>query len=365
MKPELPQPKPGILNIAPYVAGKSSASGGRKIVKLSSNENALGAPPQALEAYRATASTLNRYPDSGASALRAAIARRHGLEESRIVCGAGSDELIGLLVHAYAGAGDEVLQSAHGFLMYSIYALGAGATPVMAPEKNLTADPEALLARVNERTRILFLANPNNPTGSHLSGDAVRALRSRLRSDILLVLDEAYGEYVNADDYEEGFALVRETQNTVVLRTFSKIYGLSALRLGWGYMPEAVADVLNRLRGPFNVSAPAIAAGTAAIESHEWVRTSVAHNTRERERLGAELEAMGLKIYPSQGNFLLVEFPRKGEQSAESANKRLLSQGIIVRDVKAYGLPDCLRVTIGLEAENDALIEGLKELFPS
>ena len=254
------RPRQGILDIAPYVPGKSALAGG---VKLSSNETPFGPSPRAVEAYLAGAKTLSRYPDGSARPLREAIAKLYGLDPARIVCGAGSDELLNLLATAYLGPGDEAIYSRHGFLVYRIVILARGATPVVAPEKNLTADVDEILARVTPATRMVYLANPNNPTGTYLTFDEIKRLRTGLPDDVLLVLDAAYAEYVRANDYEAGIELVATTNNTVMTRTFSKIYGLASLRIGWAYCPDAVADALNRIRGPFNVSGPAIAAGVA------------------------------------------------------------------------------------------------------
>ncbi len=313
-----PQPKPGILDIDPYVPGESRLPTGSKPIKLSSNETPLGPSPKAIAAFKSVAGELERYPDGASTALRAAIAGRYGLNAARIVCGAGSDELLSLLAHAYLGPGDEAIFTEHGFLLYRIIILANGAMPVVAPEKDLRTDVGAILERVSERTRIVFLANPNNPTGTYISFDEVRALRAGLPAHVLLVLDAAYAEYVRRNDYEAGIELVATTPNTVMTRTFSKIHGLAGLRLGWAYCPEAVADVLNRIRGPFNVSAPAIAAGIAAIEDVEHVEASAKHNERWLPWLAAELEKLGLKVTPSVANFLLVHFPRAPQRGRRS-----------------------------------------------
>ncbi|MGH6927126.1 MAG: pyridoxal phosphate-dependent aminotransferase, partial [Dongiaceae bacterium] len=262
----MPRVRPGIMDIAPYKGGDATLPGQQRVIRLASNEGALGPSPHAVRAYRKLSDELHRYPDGGHEALRSAIAARHGLPAEQIVCGAGSDELISLLVRAYAGPGDEVLHSQFGFLMYAIAAKGAGATPIAAPERDYTADVDALLAHVREPTRVVLLANPNNPTGSVLPASEVRRLHAGLPRDVLLVLDSAYAEYVEGGDYEDGAALVAAHDNAVMLRTFSKIYGLAAVRLGWIYGPAHVVDAVNRIRGPFNVNAPAIAAGIAAIK---------------------------------------------------------------------------------------------------
>ena len=344
-------PRPGILDVNPYVGGESVAPGRNRAIRLASNENPLGPSPRAAAAYAALRGELHRYPDGSARALRAAIAEAHGLDAARIVCGAGSDELIALLVRAYAGPGDEVLHSAHGFLMYAIAAKTAGATPVAAPERDLSADVEALLARVGPRTRLVFLANPNNPTGSYLDGNALRRLRLGLPEQALLVIDAAYAEYVTEAGYESGAALVDEFDNVVMTRTFSKIFGLAALRLGWATGPAAVIDVLNRVRGPFNVSQAALSAGVAALEDAAHVARSRRHNTRWRAWFAEQVTDMGLHAYPSVGNFLLVRFPADAARAAPAALRYLKDHGILVREMAAYGLPECLRVTIGEEAD--------------
>ncbi|TAD90445.1 MAG: histidinol-phosphate transaminase [Alphaproteobacteria bacterium] len=353
-----PAPKPGILEIAAYVGGKSKAAPGVTPIKLSSNEGALGPSPKAMAAFTAAAPDLHRYPDGGAIALRAAIARRYGLEADRIVCGAGSDELIALLTKAYAGPGDEVLYSQHGFLMYPIAAKSVGATPIAVPEQNLTADIDGLLAAVTPNTRILFLANPNNPTGTLLPAEAVRRLHAGLPASVLLVLDAAYAEYVDRNDYDPGIGLVQAADNVVMLRTFSKIYALAALRLGWAYCPPAIADVLNRLRGPFNTGLAAQAAGVAAMEDQAFVDAVKAHNDIWRPWLAQELAAAGLSVVPSVANFLLVRFPG-GAAAAAACYRFLEARGLIVREMGGYGLGDCLRITVGTEAECRAVAAGI------
>ncbi len=354
----LPQPKSGILSIAPYVPGKTSYGPEVKPLKLSSNENPYGPSPAAIEAYKAAANTLHRYPDGSASALREAIAQVHGIPAQHIVCGAGSDELIGLLVHAYAGAGDEVLYPQHGFLTYSIYAKGCGATPVTAPEKHLTADVDALLAAVTERTKIVFLANPNNPTGSYLPKAELARLRAGLPENVILAMDAAYAEYPQAEDYSCGMELVASTQNTVMLRTFSKIYGMGGLRLGWMYGPEAIVDVMNRLRSPFNVNAPAQAAGIAAMKDTAWTQQQQRLNNENLKALAFELAALDYVVYPSVANFVLIGCG--SAQQADTLVKTLAAQHIYVRDVKAYGLPECVRITVGTPQENERLLAAIK-----
>jgi len=357
-----PRPRPGILELAPYVGGEAKAPGANRVIRLASNENPLGAGAAAVAAYRALEGELHRYPDGSAAELRHAIAAAEGLKPEQIVCGAGSDELIALLVKAYAGPGDEVLYSRHGFLMYAIAALAAGAKPVAAPERDLTADVDALLGLVSERTRLVFIATPNNPTGTLLLRAELERLQRGLPADVLLVLDAAYAEYVEHPDYESGAALVERCPNVVMLRTFSKIHGLAALRLGWAYAPPAVTDVLNRVRGPFNVPAPAQAAGIAAIADAAHAQRSRAHNARLLPWFAAELHALGLAPQPSAGNFVLVRCPG-GSAQADLVLRHLKSEGILVRGMAGYGLPDCLRITIGLEPELAAVVDCLREFL--
>lgn len=357
-------PKKGIMDISPYVAGKNSASNGPvknalgRIIKLSSNESAYGPSDKAVAAYNAEVAKLHRYPDSAHTKLREAIAAAYNVDAARIVCGAGSDELIGLLIHAYAGDGDEILMSRHGFLMYKIYAQGFGASVVMAPEKNLTTDVDAVLSAVTAATRMVFIANPNNPTGTYIPRSELKRLRAGLPAGVLLVIDGAYSEYVQDANYSDGLELVNDAENTVVLRTFSKIYGLPSLRIGWGYFPAHIAGVLHRIRGPFNVSSPALAAGAAAMADKEHIARSLAHNREGLAFLAKELNALGYGVVPSVGNFLLI----KCKDSA-ALNVHLLDCSIIVRDVVAYGLPEYLRITVGTTEENQALIAALKA-FP-
>lgn len=351
------------MDISPYVGGRSSLGGRRNVIKLSSNESALGPSPRAVEAFAACGAGLHRYPDGGASALRAAIGHLHGLDAERIVCGAGSDELLGLLTKAYAGEGDEVLYSQHGFLVYDIAARSVGATPVAAPETDHRADVDALLGHVTDKTRIVFLANPNNPTGTYLSKGELRRLWGGLPENLLLVLDSAYAEFVSAPDYEAGIDLVDVGANVVMTRTFSKAYGLASLRLGWAYGPPAVIDVLNRIRGPFNVSGPALAAGLAAIEDQAHIEHARAHNDRWLARLTDQLPKFGLEVVPSVCNFLLIRFPREAGRDSKAADAFLSERGLILRNVDNYHLPDCLRATIGLDHEMEALIRALEEFM--
>jgi histidinol-phosphate aminotransferase len=359
MSTGVPRPRPGILEISPYVGGKAEVAGGRPPIKLSSNESAVGPSPRAVAAYQAEATKLHRYPDGGCTALRQKLAQRYNLDAERIVCGAGSDELISLLVRAYAGPGDEVLYSAHGFLMYRLSALAAGAHPVTASETDLRADVDALLGAVTSRTRLVFVANPNNPTGSYLSAAELDRLHAGLPRDVLLVIDAAYAEFVTADDYSSGQELATRHDNVVMCRTFSKLHGLASLRLGWMVGSASVVDVINRVRGPFNVSQPAQAAGIAALDDIEHQGKARAHNERWLPWLSEQISILGLRVWPSVGNFLLVEFPDSADRGSRSAVIALEREGVIPREMAAYGLPHCLRITVGTEAENRALVAAL------
>jgi len=356
-------PRPGIMDIRPYVGGESALEGVSRTLKLSSNEGALGPSPKVLAALAAIGPESHRYPDGGATRMRAALGNHYGLDPERIVCGAGSDELIGLLCRSYAGPGDEVLQSEHGFLMYAIAAKACGATPVKAPEVDLVASVDALLAAVTPRTRIVFLANPNNPTGTYLPQSEVARLRAGLPETVLLVLDAAYCEFVAAADYSCGNELVDAGENTVVCRTFSKIYALGGLRLGWAYCPASIAGVLNRTRNPFNVSAAALAAGEAALADTEHFARVRAHNDAWRPWLAERLTGLGLTVVPSVANFLLVRFPHQTGRDAIAADLYLRRHGIIVRAVASYGLGDSLRITIGTAEENEAVVAALTEFI--
>lgn len=345
-----PQPLPNILDIVPYKGGEPSKDGW----KLSSNENPLGASKSAIAAMKQAAETLERYPDGGATQLRQAIAEKYGLDAERIVCGSGSDEIFQLLGKAYLRHGDEIIQSEHGFLVYRLVAQQSGATTISAPEENYTADVDAMLARVTDKTRIVFLANPNNPTGTYIPFDEVKRLHAGLREDILLVLDGAYAEYVRKNDYDAGTALAGEASNVLMTRTFSKIHGLAALRLGWAYGPASVIDAIHRVRGPFNVNAPAQAAGIAALADEAFMDASVAHNDAELIRMTEGLTKLGYEIVPSVGNFVLIKFA--SETVKKNADAFLRSRGIVIRDMTAYGLPECLRLSFGtVQADADVL----------
>ncbi|MSO92408.1 MAG: histidinol-phosphate transaminase [Rhodospirillales bacterium] len=352
-------PRPGILEIAPYVGGESSIPGVAKAIKLSSNESALGPSPKATAAYKHV--DLGRYPDGGATELRNALGKRFGLDPERIVCGAGSDDVIHLLALAYAGPGDEVIYNQHGFLLYPIAARSVGAVPVPTPERNLTADVDAFLAAVTPRTKIVFVANPNNPTGTYIPRSGMARLRRELPPHVLLVIDAAYAEYVERNDYSPGSEFVDAGDNVAMTRTFSKIFGLAALRLGWAYCPPAMADILNRIRNPFSASAAAIAAGVAAVEDWDHVTRVLRHTHAWKAWTEEKLMTLGYQVLPTVANFLLVRFPAEPGRDVDAADAALKKHGIIARRVAKYGLPDCLRITVGRASEMRALVKALRE----
>ena len=351
-----PKPLANILEITPYKGGQKLDHGW----KLSSNENPLGCSPAAREALSKAAEHLEMYPDGACFALREAIGKKYGVDPDRIVCGAGSDEIFQLLGRAYLKPGDEIIQSQHGFLVYRLVAQQSGAKCISAPETELTASVDAILERVTDKTRIVFLANPNNPTGSYIPFDEVRRLHKGLRDDILLVLDGAYAEYVRQNDYSAGMDMAGEEPNVLVTRTFSKIHGLAGLRVGWAYGPESVIDALHRVRGPFNVTSVGQAAAIAALADDSFVTKSADHNNDELDRLKPALEKMGYKVYPSVANFLLIQFEDRDGKRAEDADVFLRARGIVIRDMKAYGLPDCMRLSIGTKQANDDVLAAFE-----
>ena len=352
------RPQPGIMDIALYQGGKASIAGRNDAVKLSSNENPFGPGEKAIEAYRRAGHALHRYPSSDHAALRSALGTTYGLDPDRIICGVGSDEVITFLCQAYAGRGDEVLYSQHGFLMYRISALAAGATPVTAPERDRTTDVDAMIAAMTARTRLVFVANPNNPTGTMISASDVVRLADALPPQALLVLDGAYVEYVENND--GGAGLVDTRENVVMTRTFSKIYGLGGLRVGWGYGPRHVIDVLNRVRGPFNLSTTQLDVAEAALGDAEHLDRSQRENARMRTWLQSALLELGLQCDRSHANFVLARFDTAAE--AEACNAHLLSEGLIARQVAAYGLPECLRITVGDEPACRRVVHAIAQV---
>ena len=361
---EAPQPKPGILEIAPYVGGKSSIAGVAEPMKLSSNENALGAGEKAREAYAAATRNIHVYPDGRANKLRAAVAEKHGLEPERLIFGNGSDEVFALLNQTYLTAGDNIVCGQYGFLAYRISALGCEASVKLAPEPGYKAEIDALLAQVDERTRIVYVSNPSNPTGSYNTGEEIRRLHEGLPANVILVIDEAYAEFVTEADWETAFPLARDASNIVVTRTFSKIHGLGGLRIGFGYAPLAICEAIDRIRLPFNVSVAGLDTAVAALadEAHQTASRDLV--LQWRPRLTQAIRGFGFEVLPSVGNFVLVLFPETG-RTASAANDYLNAKGIIVRQVGGYGLPQGLRITIGTEDQNRAVIDALSEFAAS
>jgi histidinol-phosphate aminotransferase len=352
-----PRPRDAVLAIDAYVGGDSTLPGANRVLKLSSNEGAFGPPPGARAAFARLAHDQHRYPDGNAADLRRAIGRRFDLDPERIVCGTGSDELIQHLALIYGGPGTDVLMTMHGFSMYQIAGTYAGSRVIKVPERGLTADVDALLAALTPATRLVFLANPNNPTGSLVPHAEVARLRAGLPGEVLLVLDGAYAEYVARPDYDPGVALAQGGDGTVMLRTFSKIFALGGLRVGWCYGPPAVIDALNRVRGAFNVSLPGQEAAVAALAEPGWVERVRAHNQTWRAWLSAALRDAGITVWPSEGNFVLADFGTP--ERAVAADAALRASGIIVRRLGSYDLPHCLRITVGTEEECRLVAEAL------
>ena len=354
-----PTPKPGILDIAPYVPGKARVEGVADPLKLSANENVLGSSPMAREAFASAFDSLHMYPDGRATILREAVSQTFRLEPERLILGCGSDEIFQLLNQAFLEPGDNIVQGQFGFSAYAIGARACQAQVRLAPEVDHRIDVDEILKLVDGRTRLVFIANPANPTGTHITGEAVRRLHAGLPPSVILVLDGAYAEFVDDPAFEDGIALARGSENVVVTRTFSKLHGLAALRVGWAYAPAAIADALDRIRLPFNTSIPAQLAAVAALADTDFQHRSLALVAQWRPWLAQQLGGLGLDVVPSAANFLLVGFPKTPGRTAAEALVFLERRGVIVRGVAGYGLPDHLRITIGLEAHNRAVIEAL------
>lgn len=353
--------RPGLDRIQPYQPGQRPIGGGGPGVKLSANESALGASPKAMAAYADAAGIMERYPDANAVGIRNVIAERYGIEAEKILMGIGSDELLSALVRAYAGAGDEVLYPTATFPMYRIYALSTGADVVQAPDAGYGADVDALLAAVTDRTKVMIVANPNNPTGTYLSADEMARLRAGLRDDILLIIDAAYAEYVAKPDYDAGIALVEATDNTVMTRTFSKVHGMASLRIGWCYAHADIVSVVGRIRSPFNVSSAGQAAGIAALEDRAHEDAVIAHTAKWHAIATQRLSALGLEITGTEGNFVCVGFPDEDGKRATDADAFLRKSNIITRAMAGFGLPKHLRVTIGLDDEMETCLDAIDE----
>ena len=362
-----PTPKPGILEVSLYVGGRASVPGVAEPIKLSANESPLGPSPKAMEALRAAAHDLELYPDGSTRLLREAIGEVHGLNPDRIVAGGeGSGPLLTMLANAYLQPGDEAVISRHAFLVYEIVTRANSAVPVIVPERTTNSaikmDVEAMLAAVTPKTRMVFVANPNNPTGSVLNREEMARLHAGLPKDVLLVIDAAYAEYVTAKDYEAGIELVTRNDNVVMTRTFSKLYGLAGLRLGWLFAPAAICDVLNRIRGPFNTSTVQQQVGAAAVRDRDHFWKAVAHNTKWLPWITQEIRKTGLRVDDSAANFVLIHFP-KGEKNAQAADAYLMKHGVILRGVASYGLPDCLRMTVGTEEQNRLAVSLIQQFM--
>ena len=359
-----PKPRPGILEMPEYMRGLARLNGRDRVIKLSSNENPLGPNPAAREAAAAALAESHLYPEAGAGVLAEAVARRHGLDPDRLVFGAGSDPLLSMLVRTYAGPGDEVVFSATGFARFRLYTMAAGAVPVAAPDHDFSVDVDALLARVGRRTRLVMLASPDNPTGSYVPAAALERLHAGLPDDVVLVVDAAYGEYARADDYASGRALAETAANVVMARTFSKIHGLAAIRLGWLYAPDEVVRALRLVEPSFPLSGPALGAGIAAMADTTFADGARAHNDTWLPWLVTELTELGLRVHPSQANFALVQFP-SGDAAADAANAHLQAHGILVRLFPAAAFGDCLRITIGRADELKATVAALRAFLGS
>ena len=359
----IPQPRPSVLQLPEYVSGERELKGIAQPIKLSSNESALGPSPQALKAYADAAAQLHRYPDPDQNELRDALAEHHRLEIGQLICGNGSAELIQILIHAYVGEGDEVLLSEYGFPLYRIFAISQGASVISSPETDCVIRVDHLLERVSPRTKLVAIANPNNPTGTYLSGSEVRRLHANLPEHVLLLLDEAYAEYVTAENFESGLMWAAETENVVVARTFSKLYGLAALRIGWMLTPQRVFQTMQRLRITFNANGSALVTAVAALHDVEYTKHVQQHNHLWRKRMTEELDALGLNVIPSMANFLLIQFPDELKTNSEAAANALKCNGIIPRPVSAGSPPNCLRITIGKSEENQAVLDTLKQFM--
>lgn len=357
-----PNPHNYLSQINAYKPGKSKIQDSTNIIKLSSNENALGTSSKALEAYKDNGQEIFRYADGSCQDLRQALAAKNNIDDAdRIVCGAGSDEIIALLTAAFVGPGDEIIYSEHGFLMYPISAKRVGGIAIKAPETNLTTDIDAILAAITPKTKMIFVANPNNPTGSYLGSDEIQRLIDNTPKTIAIVLDHAYEEFATPNDYPNAVELVNNNENVILTRTFSKVYGLASLRIGWSYSSNDIAQTLNKTRGPFNVGGPAQKAATAALADEEFLQKSIAHNNKWLEIFFNKLAQNNLiTAHPSIANFILLDF---GDQEiCTKANEYLLSQGIILREMTSYNLPNCLRMTIGTDEENEKLLEALNNI---
>ena len=363
---DIPQPTAGVLSLSPYVQGKGAIKGIEKPLKLSSNESMSGPSPKAKEVYASLTqgNNLSCYPDGSQFALRSAIGRVFDINHENIVCGNGSDELIQLLMRAYLSPGDEVVVSQYSFGMAYVHAIAQGATPVTAPEDNLKPNTDAMLAKISSKTKMVVLASPNNPVGQYITRNELQRLRDNLAPHIILLCDSAYADYVEDDDYEDGSALVAAGENTVMTRTFSKLYGLAALRIGWMYAPDAIIDAVQRIRTPFNANAAGLAAAEAAVLDQDYAKMIRDMNNGEISRIAAAVNEMGIAFIPSVANFYLLEFTG-GTKTSAGAGAHLEANGIIPRPVNAGGPANCLRITVGLPEQNDRVIAVLRDYMAS
>ncbi|MEP3225179.1 MAG: histidinol-phosphate transaminase [Parasphingorhabdus sp.] len=361
---QTPQPKDWILDIAAYIPGKAGSDDGKRLIKLSANENPLGCSPAATDAMIAAAASVDRYPEGGSTVLREAIGAKYGLNPAQIICGTGSDDVLQLVANAFTGPGDEIIYVRYGFAVYEIAAKRYGGTPVVADDRDYGTDVDAILAKLTDKTKLIYLANPNNPTGTLIGAQEVKRLHDALPGHVLLVLDGAYAEYLEEDEDDGALALAQTASNVLITRTFSKIHGLAAERIGWGYASAAIIDAMNRIRQPFNVTTAGQEAALAALADDSFVASSRDHNRKWRQWMTGELEALnnhGLRVIPSHTNFLLVLF--EGALTAEAANQALMKQGYVVRWLPGQGLVNGLRITVGTQEENHGFVAALREIL--
>ncbi|WP_412059113.1 pyridoxal phosphate-dependent aminotransferase [Bartonella sp. DGB2] len=360
-----PQPKKGILDIKAYVPGASLANG-KPAHKMSSNESCLGPSPLALQAFQDALHNLNRYPNGNLAPLIPALTKATGLDREQLLIGNGSEEILALLAITYLERGDCAIMSKYGFETYKIQTIAAGATPILIDEHDFRVDIEAIIASVhaNPHCKVVFIANPGNPTGTYLIHEEIKHLQANIPPHVLLVLDSAYAEFVEDEAYHAGEDLVSQTQNVVMIRTFSKAYGMAGLRVGWLYGPRHLVAAVNQIRCPFNVGVAAQAAAAAALEDQKFLQESVAYHQHWRQFLARALTNMGLSVTPSTTNFLLVHFPDDPLYNAQKADTFLKNNGYIARPVHDYSLPNALRISVGKPEENEEIIAILRKFLP-
>ena len=354
-------PKRGIDTIKIYKGGTSKISGIKNIIKLSSNESPLGPSKKAIDAYQKSSSKLSRYPELTAESLQQIVASKFNLNSDQIICGTGSDEILIFVALAFCSPGDEIIHAQHGFEMYPIVTKYVGAESVLAEEIDYKISINSILDNVSDSTKIIFIANPNNPTSTYLNRKELRLLMNKISKNIVVVIDAAYAEFTDADDYDRTFDLANEYENVIITRTFSKAYSLAGLRLGWGYASKILIDIIKKVRPPFNLPHGAIAAGIAALHDDDHLHKVVKHNSNIKSWFIDELNNLGFKAYKTQANFVFVLIPEKENQSASIINDYLISNGIAVRYLLSYGLDNALRITLGTREELDLTIKMLKE----